>query len=83
MAVANRRLFAVGVARRYRSGRAGSTHGASAIETTSNLQKGMKAHLRYIEKHHEEYGVALFILPMLLVVMVVISIAYGLASLLE
>ena len=39
----------------------------------------MKAVWRYIERHHGDYGVALFIVPALLVVLVVISIGYGLA----
>ena len=31
---------------------------------------------RYVEEHHEEYGVALFIVPVLLVVLTVVSIGW-------
>ena len=33
----------------------------------------MKSLCKYIEEHHQEYGIALFIVPVLLVVFVVIS----------
>jgi hypothetical protein len=43
----------------------------------------MKAVWQYIKKHHEEYGVALFVVPALLVVFALISIGYGLAWLFQ
>jgi hypothetical protein len=43
----------------------------------------MKAFWRYIRKHHEEYGVALFLVPMLLVVFAVAGICYGVAWLFQ
>lgn len=39
----------------------------------------MKAVRRYIERHHANYGVALFIVPAFLIVLAVISVGYGLA----
>jgi hypothetical protein len=33
----------------------------------------MKSFWRYIEAHHEEYGAALFIVPVLVVVLIAIS----------
>ncbi|WP_275685802.1 hypothetical protein [Scleromatobacter humisilvae] len=36
----------------------------------------------YIEAHHEEYGVALFVLPVLLLTFVLGAAAYGLTLLL-
>jgi hypothetical protein len=43
----------------------------------------MKAAWQYIEKHHDEYGVALFVVPVLLVGLAVISIGCGLAWLFQ
>ena len=36
----------------------------------------------YVEKHHEEFGVALFVLPAAFVVLVISGLAYGLSLLL-
>ena len=33
----------------------------------------MKSFCRYIEAHHKEYGIALFVVPVLLVMFIVIS----------
>ena len=33
----------------------------------------MKSFCRYIEQHHREYGIALFVVPVLLVVFLVVS----------
>jgi len=38
---------------------------------------------KYIETHHEEYGVALFVVPPLAVVCVVIGVGYAFAELLS
>ena len=57
---------------------------ASRIRTVVgrvDLKDALAAALSYLERHHEEYGVALFILPALLCPVVVISIACGVASL--
>ena len=43
----------------------------------------MKGVWKYIEAHHEEYGVALFIIPVLLCALAAIGAGYGLASVLQ
>lgn len=43
------------------------------------MAKYMRAIWRYIETHHEQYGVALFVVPALLAAVALISLAYGLA----
>ena len=43
----------------------------------------MKAAWRYIEEHHDEYGVALFIVPALLCALAVTGIGYCLARALQ
>jgi hypothetical protein len=42
----------------------------------------MKNFYRYIEAHHEEYGAALFIVPVLAVVFVAISVCCAVSALL-
>lgn len=42
------------------------------------MYNAVKAVWRYISKHHEECGVALFVVPVLFVVFALISIGYGL-----
>ncbi len=37
----------------------------------------MKAAWKYIQEHHEEYGIALFIVPALLCALAAIGAAYG------
>jgi hypothetical protein len=36
-------------------------------------ETAMKSLCRYVDEHHEEYGIALFIVPVLLVTFVVVS----------
>jgi hypothetical protein len=38
---------------------------------------------RHVEKHHDEYGAALFIMPVLVIALTVISICWGLAWLFQ
>jgi hypothetical protein len=43
----------------------------------------MKAAWQYIEKHHDKYGVAHFVVPVLLIAFALISIGCGLAWLFQ
>ena len=43
----------------------------------------MRAAWRHFEKHHDEYGVALFIMPVLLIALTGIGIGWGLAWLFQ
>jgi hypothetical protein len=41
----------------------------------------MKGFFRYVKAHHEEYGVALFIVPVLAIVFIAISVCCAVSSL--
>jgi hypothetical protein len=56
---------------------------ARIVRATVDHETSMKAICRYIEVHHEEYGVALFIVPPLLAVLMLVGVVDGLAWLLQ
>jgi hypothetical protein len=56
---------------------------ARIVRATVDHETSMKAICRYIEVHHEQYGVALFIVPPLLAVLMLIGMVDGLAWLLQ
>lgn len=47
------------------------------------MRNALKVVWQYIKRHHDEYGVALFVMPMLLVVFALVSIGYSLAWLFQ